>query len=86
MRLDDNYTIEQDPHNIILRYEKEGDINPKTGKPTITKHEYYYKDVQDALKAYINKSIDVNEDVESVLERLSHAMERVKSFYEQNGK
>jgi hypothetical protein len=84
MKLDDNYFIKQDAHNVILCYEKEGDVNPKTGKPMVSKSEWYYNKLEDALNGYLNRAIDANEDVNSVLSELSRAKEVVRSFFKEN--
>lgn len=80
MKLDSNYTITSDANNVILNYESIGEVNPKTGKPTITKNEWFYKNLEDALVSYVNKSINPSNDAQSVLEALSEVKGTITSI------
>jgi len=55
IKLDDNYSIEGDKYNWTLRFEKTGDINPKTGKPTVSKDEWYFSKLEQCLSEYANQ-------------------------------
>lgn len=55
IQLDDNWYVEADATSWNLHYEKEGDINPKTGKPTMTHDVSYHARLVDALKCYLNE-------------------------------
>lgn len=70
MKIDDKFYIKQDSHNVILCFEEYGEINDKTGKPTKTYQEWFYKDLKEALRGYLHKSIDANGDVSMVLDKI----------------
>ena len=53
--INDNWYIEQDQYNYILTFDKEGDINPTTGKPSHTINRWYYSTLQQALLACLGK-------------------------------
>lgn len=80
MTLDDNYTITQDSYNVILTFRKEGSINPKTGKPTITKNEWYYKNMEDALMSYTQKVISYENNVQNVIDELKTTRQHIASL------
>ena len=74
MKLDNNYTIEKDTYNFILKfvgepYEKEVKGEMKTFTP---KEEFYYPNLMSALKAFIEKSIDIDgiENVKELVNKL----------------
>ena len=56
IKLDETFRIEPDGFNFTLIKEKLGDINPETGKPTISKGQWYPPTLKDALKSYVRES------------------------------
>lgn len=78
MKIDDKYYIKKDANNVILCFEEEGDINEKTGKPIQRKEEWYYKDLKDALRAYFHKSIDPNQDMKLLMDRMNEVERNIE--------
>lgn len=69
--LDDDYSIEMEGINVTLRYEKaEGEVNPKTGKPKITKKTRHYSTIGQALKQYVQFSAEGCNDVREILVKM----------------
>lgn len=66
MRLDENFTLTNDSNNWILNYEKEGDINHKTNRPTLTKETWYFGNLNQALNRYVNESAKQSETVKDL--------------------
>lgn len=83
IKLDNNYTIESDGLNLILRYKKEGEINEKTGKPKTSKGETYHATLEQALWAYIDKkvSVEVNQ-VDNIFDAVFDASEMISKIAE----
>jgi len=84
MKIDDNFRIEKDTYNVTLVYEVEGGINEKTGKPTITKHQWHYPTIEMALKKYLTYSIEqdlpINFDIKIVLDTISDCMTEIEKL------
>ena len=80
MRLDENWTVEPDTRCWVLTYEKTGDINPKTGKPTITSNQSYHANLKQALLAYLDKYLEPSKDVQDVLNRIREAEARIEAM------
>ena len=83
MKLDDNYFITRDKYNVVLNYREEKGLNADTGKITISTDEWYYGNMKDALKAYLNKSGVHNESVDDVIahiQRVEHKIDNLKEI------
>ena len=57
IQLDEDYRIEASENQWTLRFEKVGEINPTTGKPTISKNEFFHNTLENALKSYVDKKL-----------------------------
>ena len=77
MVIDEFYSIENDAHQWILKYECEGDINTKTGKPSVSKSKWYCVTLRQALNRYLDESLKLATDVRAVKGHLNIAMERI---------
>ena len=77
MKIDENYTIKTDKHNVVLCYESFGELNEK-GVPKRTYDESYYKDLADALKSYLMKSLSNSESIKGVLTKIEEAVITIK--------
>ena len=70
IQLDNNYRLESDSNQWTLIYEKEGDINPKTNKPTISTDKWYCTSLGSALDRYVNEASKVSKTAEELLIQL----------------
>jgi len=52
IRIDEHFSLAADTHCVALYYEKQGDINPETGKHKVSKWETYHANVEQALKKW----------------------------------
>jgi len=78
IKIDDNYTIEIDSICVYLRYEYVTDlINKKTGKPIITKKHTYHPNIKEALKYYVNDSINYADGILDILKRLDEIEKKI---------
>ena len=64
MIIDENYKLENDSNQWVLIYEKEGEINPKTDKPIISKDRWYCSNLESALNRYANEASKVADNIE----------------------
>lgn len=80
IKIDKNYYITNDSNQWTLHYEKVGDINPKTGKNTITKNSWYCGTLERCLKRYIDESLKPAENVIKMAEMLRKAYGNVKEL------
>lgn len=79
IRLDDEYTIEPDTACWALHYRKEGEINPATGKPMLSRDDTYHVNLEMALKAYVDKRLKTDAtNVDELLEKLRELHGHVK--------
>lgn len=70
IQLDENYSIESDSACWTLTYEKQGAINPKTGKPIISRDASYHANLKQALVKYLDNSLKPSKDAQDVLSRI----------------
>ena len=78
IKLDDNYKVYPDTACWILAYEKVGNVNPKTGKPTITSNTSYHATLVQSLSAYLDKCLEPADSIQSVINRISEAEQRIE--------
>jgi len=83
IKIDDSFSIVGDNYNWTLLKEEEGDINPKTGRPTMSKQEWHYPRLTQCLNKYVNESVKVSEDVKELKTLLIKAEQTVKQVKEQ---
>ena len=77
IKLDDNYRIEEDAHNWTLIYEAEGDVNPNTGKRTVSRDASYHANLGQALTVYLDKNLKGSTDILDVKNRLLEVEQRL---------
>ena len=71
MKIDENYSVEQDTHCWVLKFEKEGELNERTGKNTIHSEEWYHPTLKSALKKYMDVKLKGSEALCDVIQRLN---------------
>lgn len=79
IKLDDNWRIDNSSGSATLVFEKEGEINEKTGKPTISKDIFYYSTVKQALIGYTNRCLVYLDDIPSILNKLESIENLIKN-------
>lgn len=80
MKIDENYSIEPEACSWNLVYQKEGGINKKTGKPTVTSWIQYHSNLRYALEAYLHESLRECAEVSEVLGAIRAAEDRISSL------
>lgn len=71
IRLDEFYTIESDARCWVLTYEKSGDINPDTGKPTISRDVSYHANLKQLLTRYLDDCLRPSTNLQDVINRIA---------------
>lgn len=71
MKIDENFKLEGVPYNWILKYEKPtGEINEDTGKESVTKDQWYFPKIKQALEKYVEEALKPVKTVNEVLLKL----------------
>lgn len=79
IQIDEHWTVEADTASWNLEYREEGEINPKTGKPTVSSEVSYHARLVDALKAYLNKAPKDATTANEIIEAWDKAVDRVEN-------
>ena len=56
IKLDENFSLTNDNSQWVLNYEKEGEMNPKTNKVTISTDTWYCGRLENALSRYASEA------------------------------
>jgi hypothetical protein len=84
LKLDDNYTIETDSNNFILRYSNTyigKDKSTNKDKEITSKAEWFYPTLSGALNTYLNECLkrsDTVNDVYTELKRVENIIAKIK--------
>lgn len=69
--LDEKYSIWAGLDNVTLYYESvSNDINPKTGKPIVSKWQTYHATLGQALVRYLDMNLRASQDIKEVSEKI----------------
>ena len=81
MKLDENYKLEGEKYNWVLSYESEVKTNDK-GLEYTSKDQWYFSNIQNAIKKYCDESSKQSESIEElkqILENLNTTIEKLKN-------
>lgn len=74
IKIDDNYSLEADSNNWILRYEEEIEKEIKgESKKVLSKDEWYHPSIKSALNKYLNQVTKPSENFFSLMESVEKA-------------
>lgn len=79
IKLDEFYRVEEDSHSWNLVYEKQGDINPNTGKPKLSSDVSYHANLRQALSWYLHKSQSGSTTIHEAVTAMLEAEERINN-------
>lgn len=84
MKLGEYHTLEADGSGFTLTYEKEGEVNPQTNKPILTRKIMYYPNLELSLEGYMKHCNLINCNSEEaglldVLEKINETYEIIKA-------
>lgn len=77
MKIDENYTLENDSNQWVLNYRSEGEINPKTNKPITTENKWYCGTLSQALNRYLDESLKPSKDIQQLKAVLDLSMKNI---------
>ena len=82
IKLDNEYWIEMDAYNWILKYESEEYAKEVMGdlKMVTTKDEWYYPTLRMCLKSYCDKTLKECSSIEKVIERIDDLNDKIEKF------
>jgi len=75
--IDDKYFLTNDSNQWVLNYESKGDLNEKTGKPTVTTDKWYSGSLEASLKRYINEVSKPATDWEALTDFITYGMNQI---------
>lgn len=78
IKLDDEFTVQSDPHCWILIRVSFGNINPKTGKPKRSVATLYFPNLKTALAEYLDWSLKGSSEVRELFTRLCDAEHKIE--------
>lgn len=87
IQLDDNYRIEADSYNFVLRYEsKDGkEYKAKNGevKKGTSKDEWFFPNISMLLKRYVDLTMndDDAKDIKDLLIRIEETKQTIEKFF-----
>lgn len=79
MKLGENHTLEADGNGFTLTYEKEGEMNPVTSKPILTRKITYHSNLEQSLEAYVKHCMLLKCQSEDA--GLTDVLEKLKEVY-----
>lgn len=81
IRIDDNYYIETDSYNVILRYENQVEKVYKGELRAVNQSDkWYYTTIPQALKAYLNKSLKESSSIENILHKVNFVENKINNL------
>lgn len=86
MKIDENYSVETDSNNFVLRFEKEI-FNEKTNKKGLSTKEFYCVDLEHVCKIYlrecIREEINPNTQFQDLIKELTSVQKKIKELISQ---
>jgi len=76
--LDNNFRLEPDDNNWVLKYEKKTDRVTKKGEPITIKDRWYLSTLSQALKVYVSEATKAATNIEELREILTRIEKRLE--------
>jgi hypothetical protein len=67
IKIDGTFSVVGDNYNWTLVKKEIGEVNPKTGNPTISKQEWHYPKLTDCLRKYVNESAKASNNLKGLI-------------------
>lgn len=86
IKIDEHYTLTPSKHCWTLKYEKEGDINPDTDRPTITRRESFHGSFEQAIRKYADERLkdtvydDAKHDIGIIISKLNRIEQTIQNI------
>jgi len=78
INIDGSYRIESSTTGCTLILEKEGEMNPETGKPVQVFDQWFYPDVKGCLKKYCRLMLQLECDtIEQVISKIENLEKKI---------
>ena len=79
-KIDEDFTIATDHYAFALKKAKKGEINPETGKSTISSGEWWFPTLNMCLKKYIQECMKECNDALTILNRLEELNDKIETL------
>lgn len=80
MKLGQYHELTADSNGFTLTYEKEGEVNPTTARPAITRKITYHSSLEQGLEAYLRHTLMLDVEAEKGIEELLNTVKEVKAL------
>ena len=85
MKLDENYSVNNDGTQWVLSFEKPtGEIHPKTKKEIISRNQWYYNNLRHSIASYIDKKLKDVDTVDETILELKRLLDEVEEKLKMN--
>lgn len=82
MQLGQYHELTADSNGFTLTYEKQGEVNPSTGKPATTRKITYHSSLEQGLQAYLKHVLMLDVEAEKGVVELLTTINQVKALIE----
>lgn len=84
IKLDEEFSLEQDKFCWMLNFRREGEINPETLKPIVSSKTTYHGSLKFALLNYMDECLKPADSVKDLLVRLNMVENRILKLKNSN--
>ena len=79
IKLDDDYTLENDSNQWVLIYKKSKGLSNKTNKEYFTQNKWYCSSLENALKRYMDESLKPCITVNHLMLKMDDVLTNIKN-------
>jgi len=80
IKIDEFYRIESDLSSWNLVFEKEGEINNRTGKRKMSKEITYHANLKQALQKYCDENLKTCASIAEVVQKIDELNQKIESL------
>lgn len=80
LKIDENYRIEKDVSSWNLMFERIGEVNPKTGKRTVSRNVTYHANIKQALIKYCDEQFESCKTIADVIQKINELTAKIEAM------
>jgi hypothetical protein len=78
IKLDKDYTLKPDAASWNLHYAAEGEINPATGRPSLSENAWFHSNLHAACMCYVDQRAKDATTVQGILDSIEDSTQRIE--------